>query len=132
MAQPAATLASVPKRRNSRERSAAKGWCNAHRTSVWISIFARILNIWSDASGTSAAVATYDNMFYVDSTATGARGGDTVVFSGTLVTNALTDRVMAGALVAFIKDFSPSCAYYGEQTVQLQNLTNGQTFTFPM
>lgn len=87
------------------------------------------LNIWSDASGTSAAVATYDNTFYVDSTSTGARGGDTVVFAGTLVTNALTDVGMASSLVAFIKDFSSGWAYYGEETVALSSLTNGQTFT---
>ena len=87
------------------------------------------LNIWADASGTSAAVATYDNTFYVDSTSTGARGGDTVVFSGTLVTNALTDVSMAGSLVAFIKDFGSDWSYYGEQTVLLSSLTNGQTYT---
>ena len=88
------------------------------------------LNIWSDASGTSPAVATYDNTFYVDSTGTGARGGDTVVFSGTLVTNALTDAGMSGSLVAFVKDFSSSFgAYYGATTVALSTLTNGQTFT---
>lgn len=86
------------------------------------------LNIWADASGTSAAVATYDNTFYVDSTSSGARGGDTVVFSGTLVTNALTDATMTGSLVAFIKDFSSGWAYYGAQTVALNSLTNGETF----
>jgi hypothetical protein len=87
------------------------------------------LNIWSDATGISPAVATYDNTFYVDSTGTGARGGDTVVFSGTLVTNALTDAGMAGSLVAFIKDFSSGWTYYGAQTVALNTLSNGQTFT---
>jgi hypothetical protein len=87
------------------------------------------LNIWSDASGTSSAVATYDNTFYVDSTSTGARGGDTVVFSGTLVTNALTDVGMSGSLVAFIKDFGSDWSYFGAQTVALSSLTNGQTFT---
>lgn len=87
------------------------------------------LNIWSDASGTSSAVATYDNTFYVDSTSTSARGGDTVVFSGTLVTNALTDAGMSGSFVAFIKDFSSGWAYYGEESVTLNSLTNGQTFT---
>ncbi len=85
--------------------------------------------IWSDDSGTSGPIATYDNTFYVDSTSTGARGGDTVVFSGTLVTNALTDAGMASSLVAFIKDFSTGWAYYGETTVPLSSLTNGQTFT---
>lgn len=87
------------------------------------------LNIWADASGTSSAVATYDNTFYVDSTSTGARGADTVVFSGTLVTNALTDAGMSSSLVAFIKDFSAGWAYYGAQTISLGSLTNGQTFT---
>ena len=87
------------------------------------------LNIWSDASGTSGAVATYDNTFYVDSTTTGANGGDTVIFTGTMVTNALTDAGMASSLVAFIKDFSSGWAYYGEQTVLLSSLTNGQTFS---
>jgi hypothetical protein len=87
------------------------------------------LNIWADASGTSAAVATYDNTFYVDSTSTGANGGDTVVFAGTMVTNALTDVGMNSSLVAFIKDFSSSWAYYGAQTVALNTLTNGQKFT---
>jgi hypothetical protein len=87
------------------------------------------LNIWSDASGTSPAVATYDNTFYVDSTGTGARAGDTIVFSGTLVTNALTDSGMAGSFVAFIKDFGSDWSYYGAQTVSLGSLTNGQTFT---
>jgi len=87
------------------------------------------LNIWSDTSGVSPAVATYDNTFYVDSTSTGARSGDTVVFSGTLVTNALTDAGMANSFVAFIKDFSSSWAYYGETTAPLSTLTNGQTFT---
>lgn len=87
------------------------------------------LNIWSDASGTSPAVATYDNTFYVDSTSTGARGGDTVVFSGTLVTNALTDAGMNGSFVGFIKDFGSDWSYHGETTVALNSLTNGQTFT---
>lgn len=87
------------------------------------------VNIWSDTSGTSPAVATYDNTFYVDSTSTGARGGDTVVFSGTLVTNALTDVGMSSSLVAFIKDFGSDWSYYGAQTVALNSLTNGQTFT---
>jgi hypothetical protein len=87
------------------------------------------LNIWADASGTSPAVGTCDNVFYVDSTGTGAQAGDTVVFTGTLVTNGLTEPFMANSLVAFIKDFSTSYALYGEATVQLQNLTNGQTFS---
>ena len=87
------------------------------------------LNIWSDGTGISPAVATYDNTFYVDSTSTGAKGGDTVIFSGTLVTNALTDAGMAGSFVAFIKDFSSGWAYYGAQTVPLNTLTNGETFT---
>lgn|GEM_PF-1311620 len=87
------------------------------------------LNIWEDSSGTSAAVATYDNTFYVDTTGTGANGGDTVVFSGTMVTNALTDVGMANSLVAFVKDFSSGWAYYGASTVALSSLTNGQTFT---
>ncbi|HTI98255.1 MAG TPA: hypothetical protein VL527_05065 [Dongiaceae bacterium] len=85
--------------------------------------------IWADATGTSSAVSTYDNTFYVDSTSTGARGGDTAVFSGTLVTNALTDAGMSGTFVAFIKDFSANWAYYGAETVTLDSLTNGQTFT---
>lgn len=86
------------------------------------------LNIWADASGTSGAVATYDNTFYVDSVSTGARGGDTVVFSGTLVTNDLTDVGMANSLVAFIKDFGSDWSYHGAQTYPLTSLTNGQTF----
>ena len=86
-------------------------------------------NIWADGSGVSSAVATYDNTFYVDSTSTGARAGDTIVFSGTLVTNALTDSGMASTLVAFIKDFGSDWSYYGEQSVTLASLTNGQTFT---
>lgn len=87
-------------------------------------------NIWSDpTTNTSSAVATYDNTFYVDSTSTGARAGDTIVFSGTLVTNALTDVGMSSSLVAFIKDFSSDWAYYGAQTVNLSSLTNGETFT---
>ena len=85
--------------------------------------------IWADDSGTSAAVSTYDNTFYVDSTTTGANGGDTVIFSGTMITNALTDLSMADSLVAFIKDFSSGWAYYGESTVNLSTLTNGQSFT---
>jgi len=87
------------------------------------------LNIWADDSGISSAVATYDNTFYVDSTSTGARAGDTVVFSGTLVTNALTDAGMNSSFVAFIKDFGSDWSYYGEQSVTLGSLTNGQTFT---
>jgi hypothetical protein len=86
-------------------------------------------NIWEDTSGISPPIATYDNTFYVDSTSTGARGGDTVVFSGTMVTNALTDTGMSSSLVAFIKDFSSSWTYYGEQSVALSSLTNGQRFT---
>jgi hypothetical protein len=93
------------------------------------SFFHTDLNIWADGSGTSGAVATYDNTFYVDSTTTGANGGDTVIFTGTMVTNALTDAGMANSLVAFIKDFGSSWAYYGEQTVLLSSLTNGQTFS---
>jgi hypothetical protein len=87
------------------------------------------INIWADTSGTSGAVATYDNTFYVDSTTTGANGGDTAVFTGTMVTNALTDVSMNNSLVVFIKDFSSGWAYYGEQAVNLSSLTNGQTFS---
>jgi len=87
-------------------------------------------NIWADPNdNTSGAIATYDNTFYVDSTSTGARAGDTVVFSGTLVTNALTDIGMAGSFVAFTKDYGSDWSYHGAQTVALGSLTNGQTFT---
>jgi hypothetical protein len=86
-------------------------------------------NIWADTSGLSGPVATYDNTFYVDSTTTGANGGDTVIFSGTMITNALTDLGMGDSLVAFIKDFSTGWAYYGESTVLLSSLTNGQSFS---
>ena len=87
------------------------------------------LNIWADTTGTNPAVATYDNTFYVDSLSTGANGGDTVIFSGTMVTNALVDAGMANSLVAFIKDFSSGWAYYGETTVPLSSLANGQQFS---
>lgn len=85
--------------------------------------------IWTDNSGTSAGLGTVDNTFYVDTTSTGAKGGDTVIFSGTLVTNALTEPNMSNSIVAFIKDFSSGWAYYGASTVNLNTLTNGEQFT---
>ena len=86
-------------------------------------------SIWSDASGISAGIGSVDNTFYVDSTSTGAKDGDTVIFTGTLVTNALTEPNMAGSIVAFIKDFSSGWSYHGESTVYLNTLTNGEQFT---
>jgi len=83
--------------------------------------------IWADASGTSPAIASVDSNFYVDET-TVAGAGQTVVFSGTLVTNSLVEPYASSA-VAFIKEYTSSFGFIGEVTVNLNTLTNGQSFS---
>ena len=82
--------------------------------------------IWADASGTSAGIANIVSTFYSDNTSFSA--GDTVIYSGTLVSNALVAPYAANA-VAFIKDFGSDWSYKGISSVNLSTLTNGQAFS---
>jgi hypothetical protein len=84
-------------------------------------------NAWADASGNSTGICTVVSAFYGDST-TLARTGDTVVFSGFLVTNGLA-APYSNTIVAFIKDFDSSYGNYGMSTVKLNTSTNGAPFT---
>ncbi len=86
--------------------------------------------IWHDASTTSTSICDVISDFYVDSTSIAA-GGDTVVFSGTLVTNGLA-APYSNNVVAFIKDFTSSWGYNGISSVNLNTLTNGESFTIQM
>src|SRR5260221_8473187 len=79
---------------------------------------------WEDGSGTSPGICKVQSTFYVDTTSV-AGGGDTVVFSGTFITNTLADSY-SNTIVAFIKDFSPSYALNGMVAVNLNTLSNGQ------
>jgi hypothetical protein len=85
--------------------------------------------VWDDASGLSAAIVGFnaDSTFYVD-TGTLAAPGDTVVFSGQLLTNSLVEPY-ASSIVAFIKDFDSGWGYHGISTVYLNTLTNGEVFS---
>ena len=85
--------------------------------------------VWQDASGTSDPVfgLTADSVFYVD-TGSLAGNGDTVIFSGQLVTNTLVDPY-AGSIVAFIKDFDSGWGWHGQSTFNLNTLTNGEVFS---
>ncbi|MBU6399742.1 MAG: immunoglobulin domain-containing protein [Verrucomicrobia bacterium] len=82
--------------------------------------------IWADASGTSTGICDVVSDFYVDS-ATIANPGDTVVFTGMLLTNTLAAPYKTNATV-FIKDFAPDYTWRGGATVNLSTLTNGQAF----
>jgi hypothetical protein len=85
--------------------------------------------VWQDASGTSDPVfgLTADSVFYVD-VGSLAANGDTVIFSGQLLTNSLVEPY-ASSIVAFIKDFDSGWGYHGMSTVNLNTLTNGEVFS---
>jgi hypothetical protein len=83
--------------------------------------------VWQDDSGLSDANIIADSVFYVD-TGSLAGNGDTVIFSGQLVTNALVSPY-ADTMVAFIKDFDAGWGYHGMTTVNLNTLTNGEVFS---
>ena len=83
-------------------------------------------NAWADASGTSTGICRVVSTFYVDSTSI-AHAADTVIFSGSLVSNTLAPAY-ASNIVAFIKDYDSTWASYGMASVNLNTLTNGQPF----
>src|SRR6266850_1028383 len=85
--------------------------------------------VWQDDSGLSDALPGYtaDSVFYVD-TGSLAGNGDTVIFSGQLLTNSLVGQY-ASSIVAFIKDFDSGWGWYGQSTLNLNTLTNGEVFS---
>ena len=85
--------------------------------------------IWTDATGLSDASAgvTVDGNYYVDSGSI-AVNGDTVIFSGQLLSNNLAEPY-ASSIVAFIKDFDSGWGWHGMVTVNLSTLTNGEVFS---
>jgi hypothetical protein len=85
--------------------------------------------VWQDASGTSDAVPglALDSNYYVD-TGSIAINGDTVIFSGQLLTNTMVDPY-ASSIVAFIKDFDSNWGWHNMATVNLNTLTNGEIFS---
>jgi hypothetical protein len=85
--------------------------------------------VWQDGSGLSDANfgLTADSVFYVD-TGSLAGNGDTVIFSGQLLTNALASPY-ADSIVAFIKDFDSGWGYHGMSSLNLNTLTNGEVFS---
>lgn len=85
--------------------------------------------IWADATGLSDAnsAVTVDGNYYVDTGAI-AVNGDTVIFSGQILTNSLTES-MGSSIVAFIKDFDNGWTFHGMITVPLSTLTNGEVFS---
>jgi hypothetical protein len=85
--------------------------------------------IWADDTGLSDANfgVTVDSTYYVDSASVGING-DTVIFSGKLLTNALVSPYSEN-IVAFIKDFDSSWGWFGMSTVSLSTLTNGEVFS---
>lgn len=84
-------------------------------------------NAWADASGSSTGICNVVSTFYVDST-TLATAGDTVIFSGTFLSNTLA-APYSNSIIAFIKDFNSSWTSYGMVSVNLNTLTNGQRFS---
>jgi hypothetical protein len=85
--------------------------------------------VWQDDTGVSDPVFgfTADSTYYVD-TPSLAANGDTVIFSGQLLTNSLVDPY-SSSIVAFIKDFDSGWGYHGQTTVNLNTLTNGEVFS---
>jgi len=92
-------------------------------------LFHEDTTVWSDATGTSDANPgiTMDSTYYVDTGAI-AVTGDTVIFSGQMLTNSLVEPY-AGSIVAFIKDFDSGWGYHNEVTVNLNTLSNGEVFS---
>jgi len=84
-------------------------------------------NAWADASGTSPAICTVESTFYGDSTTVGI-AGDTVIFSGMLVSNSLASAY-SNSIIAFIKDYDSGWGLQGISSANLNTLTNGQPFT---
>ena len=91
--------------------------------------FHKYTTIWGDASGLSDANpgVTVDSVYYVD-TGSIAVTGDTVIFSGKLLTNSLSGPD-ATTIVAFIKDFDSTWGYHGMATTYIWPLTNGEVFS---
>ena len=85
--------------------------------------------IWADAGGLSDpnSGVTVDSVYYVDSGSI-AVNGDTVIFSGQLLTNTLSGQD-ATTIVAFIKDFDAGWGYFGRADTYLWPLTNGEVFS---
>jgi hypothetical protein len=85
--------------------------------------------VWTDDMGTSDANpgVTMDSTYYVDSGSIAATG-DTVIFSGQMLTNSLVEPY-ASSIVAFIKDFDSGWGYHNEVTVNLNTLSNGEVFS---
>lgn len=83
--------------------------------------------LWQDDTGLSPSIVTADSTYYVD-TAAIAKNGDTVIFSGQLVTNSLVEPYNS-SIVAFIKDFDSTWGWHGEAMVYLNTLTNGEVFS---
>ena len=84
-------------------------------------------NAWADASGSSTGICTVMSTLYADSTVVAA-AGDTVVFSGTFLSNNLA-APYSNSIVAFIKDFDSGWTPFGMAALNLNTLTNGQSFT---
>ena len=83
--------------------------------------------IWSGGGigPTANAGVACDSTAYIDSTSFTA--GDSIVFSGELVKNTLAPAY-SNSCVAFIKMFDAGWGWQGQTTVNLNTLTNGQTF----
>lgn len=86
-------------------------------------------DVWLDATGLSGANTgvTADSTYYVD-TGTIAVNGDTVIFSGQILTSSLVNPY-ASSIVAFVKDFDNGWGYLGQSTINLNTLTNGEVFS---
>lgn len=82
---------------------------------------------WLDDTGSSPGVCNVISTYYVDS-AISVQAGDTVVFSGYMITNGLTEPY-TNSIVAFVKDYTGGWGYNGGSFVNLNTLTNGERFT---
>ncbi len=87
-------------------------------------------NIWADATGTSPAICKTLSDIYTQYN--NASAGDSIIFTGTLVTNTLAEPYSGNAVI-FIKDYDSSWGFHGYVTLAISTLTNGQPFslTFP-
>jgi hypothetical protein len=82
--------------------------------------------IWYDDSGSSTGIANIVSTFYADVSTFAA--GDTVIFSGSLLTNGLA-APYTNNVVVFIKGYDSGWGFQGIQSVHLNTLTNDQQFT---
>lgn len=82
--------------------------------------------IWYDASGVSTSICKSISTIYTEDMSFLA--GDTVTYSGILRSDTLAEPYRGSAIV-FVKEFDAGWGWQGMSSLNLNTLTNGQTFS---